>query len=276
MSAEDARKLFVGGLSEASSDEALRELFEASGYTVVHLAVPRDRESGLPRGFAFVTLSSEEDAQRARSELSGAMCEGRRITVREFAQDSQRKSAGRGAGKDPPTVFLGKLPFDATAEEITQLFDEHGVGPVSRVTLPVNADGRPRGFGFATLPDEEASREAVDKINGAELRGRHIVVSPAQPRGQSAPPRGPSAPPRAASSPPPARYEEKGPRAVRESPLPNVDPFEVSEPPPEGRGRRRQEPKKERKSPKKKGAGRGAKRERGGGGNWHQWDPDDD
>lgn len=270
MSADDARKLFVGGLSDSSSDEALRELFEAAGFSVVHLAVPRDRESGVPRGFAFVTLGSEEEAQRARTELSGAVLDGRRITVREFAQDTQKRPGPRGPrAVEEPTVFLGKLPFDATQEEIAALFEEHGVGPVSRVTLPLGPDGRPRGFGFATLPDDASAQDAVQKVNGAAIRGRNIVVSPAQPRGQSTSPR--------SRSVPPPRYEEKGPHAVREAPPEVMDPFDFQPPPPEeGRGRKRQEGKKEKKFDRKRGSARGSKRERGGGGNWHQWEPDDE
>src|SRR5262245_40342647 len=60
MGAEDARKLFVGGLSDSVTEEDLRALFESTGLGVIDVNVPRDRESGRPRGFGFVTLVSAE------------------------------------------------------------------------------------------------------------------------------------------------------------------------------------------------------------------------
>ncbi len=190
MSADGARKLFVGGLADSATEEELRSVFEGAGFVVEHLALPRDRESGRLRGFAFITLSSEEEATRARSQLQGADVSGRPLSIREFSQEPPKRGAGGpsagGAERAPrqpePTVFLGKLPFDATQQEVQELFASEGVGPVVRVALPMGPDGRPRGFGFATLPSQEQVDLAVSKLNGATLKGRQIVVSPAQPR----------------------------------------------------------------------------------------------
>ena len=184
MSADGARKLFVGGLADSATEAELRAIFESGGYQVESLALPRDRESGRLRGFAFITLSTEEDAERARSELQGVDFCGRPLSIRAFSQESPaRGNSERPPRQEEPTVFLGKLPFDATQQEIQDLFAEGGVGPVTRVILPLGPDGRPRGFGFATLPDAEQVNLAVEKMNGATLGGRQIVVSPAQARG---------------------------------------------------------------------------------------------
>lgn len=185
MGAEDARKLFVGGLSDSVTEEDLRALFEATGLGVVDVNVPRDRESGRPRGFGFVTLVSADAAEGARAKLDGALHAGRAISVRRFAQDAPRRGpeGQRPARADDRTVFLGKLPYDASAEEIGALFKQYDAGAVVRVTLPVAPDGRPRGFGFVTLESPEAAAVALERLSRAQLRGRQLVVTPAQPRG---------------------------------------------------------------------------------------------
>lgn len=285
MSADDARKLFVGGLSDAATEEELRGIFTSAGFVVAHLAVPRDRETGRLRGFAFVTLSTEEEAHEARAKVQGQLCGGRPLSIREFSQGPQKGGSVRPRAEEP-TVFLGKLPFDATQEEITEFFGAAGVGPVVRVTLPVGPDGRPRGFGFATLETQEAATQAVQELNGAALRGRSIVVSPAQPRGAPGGAGGAPAPRRPTGGDPDpyqgGSYQSRGPRAVRE-PEPGYFPSELPPMPPpedaEGR-RRRPEPRKEKKAAeRRKGEGGGQKagrRPRGGASSWQQWNRDDD
>jgi len=281
MSAEDARKLFVGGLNDAASEDALRAIFSDAGFSVAHLALPRDRETGRVRGFAFVTLATEEEALAARTRLQGALCGGRSISLREFSQGPKTGGPARPPRGEEPTVFLGKLPFDATPDEVAQLFADKGCGPVVRVTLPAGPDGRPRGFGFATLDSAETAARAVERVNGASLRGRSIVVSPAQPRG--ARPAGPGGGPmgRGGDGPPEARYEVRGPRAVPRDAEPQYFPSEAPSPVSEEEGRRRKtEPRrKERGAGEKKkaeGGHKAGKRERGGGSSWQQWNKDDD
>jgi cold-inducible RNA-binding protein len=75
-------RLYVGNLSYETSDEALRAAFAPFGDVVeVHVVV--DRYSGRPRGFAFVTMASAEQATRAAARLNGASFEGRPLTVNE-------------------------------------------------------------------------------------------------------------------------------------------------------------------------------------------------
>lgn len=295
MSADGARKLFVGGLADSASEADLRAVFEGAGFQVEHLALPRDRETGRLRGFAFITLASEEIANKARAQLQGTMCAGRPLSIREFSQEPPKRGpAGPSTGgrerppqQDEPTVFLGKLPFESTQEEIQELFSSQGVGPVTRVTLPMGPDGRPRGFGFATLPSRDQVDLAVSKINGATLRGRQIVVSPAQPRGSmggGGAGRDHAGPRRGAG---PSRHSDRPPGDFPDG----YGDFEAAPmeppmfPPHEGKGGRRRDGKKEKKERRRgggsgeasaEGAGRASRKRRGGGGNWHQWESDDD
>jgi RNA recognition motif-containing protein len=200
MTDPDTRKLFVAGLSETVNETELRKLFEAAGASVTEVAVPRDRQTGRGRGFGFITLASEEEAERARSQLDGALHEGRPISVRQFrgnrtpgagpmpSRPPRGPEGGGAPGGDRDdrenTLFLANLPSDCREDELTEIFKEAGVGPIAKLHLPVDADGRRRGFGFIALRDAAAAREAVPKLRERMLRGRPLTVDVARPRGE--------------------------------------------------------------------------------------------
>jgi RNA recognition motif-containing protein len=91
------------------------------------------------------------------------------------------------------TLYVGNLPYDATQEEVQVLVN--GVAPdgVVRVHLPMDADGRKRGFGFVTMASAEAAKTAADALRQADLRGRRLIVNLAHPKGER-PPRAEGAP----------------------------------------------------------------------------------
>lgn len=222
MSVEDERKLFVAGLAEAVSEDVLRQLFEAAGGQVESVTIPRDRATGKPRGFGFVTMCSEDEARTVREALDGSMQAGRSISVRVFRADRSVPPPSRGMAHAPPaddaTLYVGNLPFDANTEEIDGLFREAGFD-VQRVHLPVDPEGRPRGFGFVALASADAAREASEQLQFAMLRGRRLSVSVARARGSVPPPR-----PMTRSSLPAA--SQSGPTSPRE-------PIFRAPPPPE-------------------------------------------
>ncbi len=89
-------KLYVGNLPFTATDEAVRELFSKHG-TVEKVSLISDRDTGRPRGFGFVEMSSA-DAARAMQALNGAEFEGRALKVNE-AQERERSGGGhRGGG----------------------------------------------------------------------------------------------------------------------------------------------------------------------------------
>jgi cold-inducible RNA-binding protein len=75
-----ANKLFVGSLSYNTTDEALAEAFAQAG-TVVSAKVIMDRDSGRSKGFGFVEMSTDEEAQNAIRLLGDQELDGRRLTV---------------------------------------------------------------------------------------------------------------------------------------------------------------------------------------------------
>jgi len=180
-------KLFVAGLPDSVSEDVLREIFEATGGKVVSVSLPKDRMTGRPRGFGFVTLSSPEEAEAARTALDGSLQGGRSISVRPFQAEPPRKGEGTGpmssgprssgprsqgagpgpggGGGGPPqqapdrTLYVGNLPYDCNQPEVETLINGVvGEGQVVRVHLPMDADGRKRGFGFVTMASSESVR----------------------------------------------------------------------------------------------------------------------
>ena len=90
-------KLYVGNLNFTTTEDSLRAAFSANGRTVREVAIPTDRETGRPRGFAFVTMGSDADAKAAITALDGKDLDGRSLKVNE-AQDKPRAGGGFGGG----------------------------------------------------------------------------------------------------------------------------------------------------------------------------------
>jgi RNA recognition motif-containing protein len=87
-------KLFVGGLSWATTEDALKDLFSQAG-TVVSVVIITDRFSGKSRGFGFVEMSSEEEAEKAIEMFNGQEFEGRKIVVSKARPKTPRQKRFR-------------------------------------------------------------------------------------------------------------------------------------------------------------------------------------
>ena len=78
-------------------------------------------------------------------------------------------------------IYVGNLSFESTEEEVRGLFAEHG--EVLKVNIITDRDtGRPRGFGFVEMADENSGRTAIEKVNGREVGGRTLTVNEAKAR----------------------------------------------------------------------------------------------
>lgn len=90
-------RLYVGNLSYTTTEETLRETFEEYG-TVESATIVTDRETGRPRGFGFVEMPNDEEAQAAIDAMNGQQLEGRPLTVNE-AQARPPRGGGGGGGR---------------------------------------------------------------------------------------------------------------------------------------------------------------------------------
>jgi hypothetical protein len=314
MATEDARKLFVAGLPESITEDALREVFEATGGKVTDVSLPRDRATGRVRGFGFVTFATPEEASAARDSLDGSLQAGRPISVRPFSSEPPRREGGPphagnegprgpapggpagGPGQEDRTLYVGNLPYDVSQQEVTSLFTDNALLAPVRIHLPVGPDGRLRGFGFVTCASADAANASLATLRNLDVRGRRLMVNIAHPRGER-PPGGPA--PRGpreggfggggggfgggggggfGGGAPDARFSPEaagGDPAARAVDGRRARNFGPPAPP-GGSGGDWADKKKKKKGGKGAEGGAGAKRERGGGGRHWNSDPDDE
>ncbi len=90
------RKLYVGNLPYSADQQSLQETFSKCG-TVDSVNLITDRDTGRSKGFGFIEMSSDGEAQKAIQELNGTDCDGRPMTVNE-AKPQQKRSGGGGRG----------------------------------------------------------------------------------------------------------------------------------------------------------------------------------
>jgi len=89
------KSIFVGNLSFNASEGAIRAMFEEFG-TVGRVTIATDRDTGQQRGFAFVEMNVDAEAQRAIDGLSGKELNGRALTVNEARPKTDRGSGSGG------------------------------------------------------------------------------------------------------------------------------------------------------------------------------------
>ncbi len=92
------KSLFVGNLSFSVTEQALRSLMETYG-PVERVSIMTDRDTGQPRGFAFVDMTNDADAAKAIGALNGKDLEGRTLNVNEARPKTDRPGGGGGAGR---------------------------------------------------------------------------------------------------------------------------------------------------------------------------------
>jgi len=119
---EEGIKLYVGNISFDTTKETLIEYFSAYG-TVRDVYVPTDRESGSPRGFAFVTMASD-DAMKAIEEADKTELDGRTIAVNKSLPRGQK--GPKRELRDEVKLYIGNLSFDTEEDSIRSLFDGYG------------------------------------------------------------------------------------------------------------------------------------------------------
>lgn len=93
------KKIFVGNLSFSTTEAELRQWFEPHG-SVESATVVTDRDTGRSRGFAFVEMPNDSEAEAAITALNGSDAGGRALTVNEARPKAERGGGSRGGGGD--------------------------------------------------------------------------------------------------------------------------------------------------------------------------------
>lgn len=155
-------RLFVGNLSYEATEAELRQHFGAIG-PVSYCYLPTDRETGRPRGFAFVEFSSDEHAHEAISRLNNQPFRGRPLAVKE-AQPRESRPAGAG----PRPSFGGPPPR---------------VGRPMSGLPPAEPGGPPGRRRESTFGPDAPPRGKKSRFKGSEARGPRGPI-PIKPNGR--------------------------------------------------------------------------------------------
>ncbi|KAL1545840.1 29 kDa ribonucleoprotein A, chloroplastic-like [Salvia divinorum] len=204
-------KLFVGNLPFSVDSAMLAGLFQQAG-TVEGVDVIFDKATRRSRGFGFVEMSSVEEAEAAVEQFNGYEIEGRALRVNSGPPPPKRESSfgrrdnsfGGSRGRERSSygnssfegprggrerssydntnkVYVGNLSWGVDNFALESVFSEHGNVQDARVVYDGD-NGRSRGFGFVTYSSAEEVNKAVESLDGTELEGRLIRVSPAEDR----------------------------------------------------------------------------------------------
>lgn len=146
--------------------------------------VPLDRDSGAGKGFAFVTMGSEENRDAAIDSLNESELGGRKIYVAK----AKPRGGPTAPKKELTKLYVGNISYETSSKDLAEFFSEWG--PVSDIFVPTDKDtGLPRGFAFLSMDKEEAAKAIEGCADGVELQGRYIEVNISLPKGQKASPR---------------------------------------------------------------------------------------
>ncbi|GLJ11747.1 hypothetical protein SUGI_0176040 [Cryptomeria japonica] len=167
-------KIYVGNLPYSCDSAELAGLVQEYGSAEI-VEVIYDRDTGRSRGFAFVTMSSPEDANAVIENLNGRELGGRSLKVNlpEKPRARERPSFNSYADKEHK-VFIGNLAWSVNDEILTEVFSEHGNVVGAKVLY--DETGRSRGFGFVSFSSHSEVEAAVASLNGTELEGRPMRV----------------------------------------------------------------------------------------------------
>jgi len=172
-------KLYVGNLSWGVDDASLGDMF--AEYDASEMTVVKDNESGRSRGFGFVTLANQAEADKAIASLDGVEVDGRplRVNISVARGDRpERPQRDRNASYefDARKIYFGNLSWGMDHLDLQDLCGEFGSVEDSRL-ITDRETGRSRGFGFVTMSTTEEAEEVVRQLNGQDVDGRVLRVN---------------------------------------------------------------------------------------------------
>ena len=150
---------------------------------VISVTLPRTRDTGKPRGYSFVQMSSPEEMKAAVEGVKGRLVGGRVLAANEaLPKDKQPKKEGMTSGM--AKVYVGNISYESTEQDLVDHFSKYGT--VFEVFMPTNGQGEKRGYGFVTIKDDEVE-SVLEQADGTELDGRTIAVKKPLAPGEKAP-----------------------------------------------------------------------------------------
>ena len=169
------------GRAQASVTDALSTPAEAQAADAPRPTAPL-RRGEVHLGPSIPRPSLPAAAWQSRAVQARARSSGRRRSRHAGPRRRWERGPG-GPGAPDRTLYVGNLPYDCTQQDIETLINGVASGQVARVHLPMDPDGRKRGFGFVTMTSAESAKAASEALKQADLRGRRLIINLAHPKG---------------------------------------------------------------------------------------------
>ncbi|XP_062010213.1 uncharacterized protein LOC133726638 isoform X1 [Rosa rugosa] len=184
-------KIFIGGLARETTTAQFVKHFGKYG-EIIDSVIMKDRKTGQPRGFGFVTYANPSVVDTVIEETH--VINGKQVEI--------KRTIPRGAmgSKDFKTkkIFVGGIPTTVNEDEFSDFFSQFGEVKEHQI-MRDHSTGRSRGFGFVTFETEQAVDDLLDKGNKLEFAGAQVEIKKAEPKKQTLPP------------PPSKRYNDSRP-----------------------------------------------------------------
>lgn len=175
--------VILKGLAYSITEDDLTNTFKDCGNGPSNVSILCDRETGTPRGIAFVDFD-DEDAVDEAIKLNGSELKGRRFSM-DYATP-RKKTSGPGEKPEGCTSVLVKgLPYSVTDADLMKVFRKCDGGPTNVRLVKDKSTGTSRGMAFVDF-DTESAVEAAIKLHGTEFQGRRCIVEYAKGDAESA------------------------------------------------------------------------------------------
>ncbi|KAI3905036.1 hypothetical protein MKX01_017282 [Papaver californicum] len=174
---ENKKKLYVVNIPWTVSVADMKSLFGECG-TVTDVEIIKQRD-GRNRGFAFITMSTGEEARDVINKFNGYEISGRVIRV-EFSKRLKKPSPpphpGLGVKETRHLLYVSNLAWKARASHLRELFSTCS-SPVSARVVFDSPSGRSAGYGFVSFATREEAESALSALDGKELMGRPVRLN---------------------------------------------------------------------------------------------------
>ncbi|GLT31948.1 hypothetical protein SLA2020_066470 [Shorea laevis] len=173
-------KIFIGGLARETTSAQFLKHFGKYG-EITDSVIMKDRKTGMPRGFGFVTYADPSVVDRVIEDTH--VINGKQVEI--------KRTIPKGAvgSKDFKTkkIFVGGIPSTVSEDEFKDFFSQFGEVREHQI-MRDHATNRSRGFGFITFDAEQAVDELLEKGNKVEMAGAQVEIKRAEPKKPNAAP----------------------------------------------------------------------------------------
>ncbi|KNA25903.1 hypothetical protein SOVF_002430 [Spinacia oleracea] len=172
-------KIFVGGLAKNTNLDTFTKYFEKYG-EVIDSVIMKDRNTGQPRGFGFITYSDPSVVDTVIKE--DHVINDKQVEIKRTIP----KGAAQANGFKTKKIFVGGIPTTVTEDGLKDFFSKYGKVVEHEIILD-HATKRSRGFGFVVFDNEKVVDDILADGNMIELDGSRVEIKKAEPKKASNP-----------------------------------------------------------------------------------------